>query len=337
MGREISNWDAYKLRLKRRRLLWRALRARHGLSVSADRTGAIEPGEILAFACLRNEAARLPYFLDHHRRMGVRHFLIVDNGSTDDSVALLAGQDDVSLWSTDQSYRAARFGVDWLGWLLMKYGHGHWCLTLDADELFAYPHMDSRPLPDLTHFLDGQGVGAMGALMLDLFPKGHIEDQSYRPGQDPTEVLRYFDAHGYWAQRQHPLGNLWLQGGPRARMFFAQTPERAPTLNKIPLIRWSRRFAYVNSTHSALPRGLNACVSDAAVTGVLLHTKFLPSLAARSAEEKQRREHFGDPGQFDAYYDRLIDNPDLWRPEAVEYAGWAQLEALGLMSRGGWV
>ena len=69
------------------------------------------PGDILLFATLRNEAPRLPYFLEYYRALGVDHFLIVDNGSDDGSADLLAEADDVSLWTTEKSYRQANFGV----------------------------------------------------------------------------------------------------------------------------------------------------------------------------------------------------------------------------------
>ena len=108
---------AYRLRWKRRRLLWRSYRKRRQLSVVADRTKQIGHGAILGFSTVRNEAVRLPFWLEHHRRLGVGHFLIVDNASDDGTPAFLADQPDVSLWHTDDSYRMSRFGVDWLTWL----------------------------------------------------------------------------------------------------------------------------------------------------------------------------------------------------------------------------
>ncbi len=55
-------WQAYRLRWKRRELIWRALRARHLLQPVADRTAAIRPADILAVTTLRNEIAHLPGF-----------------------------------------------------------------------------------------------------------------------------------------------------------------------------------------------------------------------------------------------------------------------------------
>ena len=332
-------WQAYRLRTRRRVLLARAIRRRRQLVAIADRTSAIRRGDILGFLCVRNEGARLPFVLDHHRQLGVRHFLVVDNASTDDSPGWLSEQADVSLWQTGASYKASRFGMDWLGWLLLRYGHGHWCLTLDADEILVYPHWQTRPLPALTAWLEDKGQHALGTLTLDLYPEGPVSDGVYRPGDDPLQILQWFDSGNYQVQVQPRMGNLWVQGGARARAFFAQTPRRAPTLNKIPLVRWHWRYAYVNSTHSLLPPRLNrvyAVDGGMLTSGVLLHTKFLPGIVERSAEEKLRGEHFADGAQYAGYYDRLTADPVLKGPASVRYTGWRQLEALGLMARGGW-
>ncbi|SEK79772.1 Glycosyl transferase family 2 [Roseovarius nanhaiticus] len=331
---------AYRLRWKRRRLLWRSWRKRRQLSVVVDRTAQITRGAILGFSTVRNEAVRLPYWLEHHRALGVDHFLIVDNASDDSTRDYLVAQPDVSLWRTPHSYRLSRFGVDWLTWLQMRHGHGHWCLTADADELLIYPFHDTRPLPALTEWLDGRGIASFGALMLDMYPKGRLSAAPYAAGQDPREALPWFDAGNYMIQKQKRLQNLWIQGGPRARSFFAGEPRRAPTMGKVPLVKWHRGYAYVSSAHSALPRRLNHVYDEAGgefVSGVLLHTKFLSMVTEKSAEEKERREHFANSSLYDAYYDSLTEDPDLWCEGSTRYRGWRQLEALGLMSRGTWL
>jgi glycosyltransferase involved in cell wall biosynthesis len=331
--------QAYRLRLRRRKLLWRAFIRRNELSAVTDRTNVIRKGDILCLMTIRNEAVRLPFVLDHNRKLGVRQFLIVDNGSTDGSAAFLAEQADVSLWHTRASYKASRFGMDWLVWLMLRHGHGHWCLTLDADEILIYPHWQTRPLPALTNWLDRQGQEAMGALTIDLYPESAVSQGAYHPGDDPLDLLCWFDAGNHQVKVQPKMRNLWIQGGARARAFFAGTPRQAPTLNKIPLVRWHWRYAYVNSTHALLPPRLNrvyATDGGMLTSGVLLHTKFLPGIVERSREEKARGEHFADGAQYASYYDRLTADPVLYSSASTRYTGWRQLEALGLMSRGGW-
>jgi len=336
---QIGWGQKYRLRWKRRRLLWRSWRSQKQLSCLMDRTNTIERGDILVFTTLRNEITRLPWFFRHYRRLGVDHFLIVDNGSDDQSTEYLLDQTDVSLWRTHASYRASRYGLDWLTGLQMRYGSRHWNLMVDADELLIYANHDHRSLHDLTAWLDQQGRAAFGALMLDLYPKGPLGSQAYDPETDPAKVLKWFDAGPYRTQRQSPAGNLWVQGGVRERMFFTQVRQCSPTLNKIPLVRWSCRYAFVNSCHSVLPRNLNAAYDGPrgeTPSGVLLHTKFLPEIVEKSKIEKQRRQHFHDPDQFGPYYDEIINSPDMWTPNSTEYAGWAQLQQMGLMNAGGW-
>lgn len=147
----------FRRRVERQWLIGRAIKRRRALTVLADRTAQIAPSDILVFVTQRNEKVRLPYFLDYYRNLGVRHFLFVDNSSADGSAEYLRQQPDVSLWWTDCSYKQSRFGMDWLCWLLFRYGHGHWCLTVDPDEFFVYPHCDSRPLQALTDWLTDSG------------------------------------------------------------------------------------------------------------------------------------------------------------------------------------
>lgn len=328
------------MRWKRRRFLYRVWRKRRQITLLHDRTRQIDATMVLCFATVRNEMARLPFFLDYYRMLGVGHFLIVDNASDDGTTDFLAGQPDVSLWTTPHSYRLSRFGMDWLGWLLWQYGHGHWCLTVDADELLTYPHADSRSLTDLTQHLDQQGVASFGAIMLEMYPKGPIAQVHHDPGTDPLQSLCWFDAANY-RERVHPVyQNLWVQGGVRDRVFFADQPQRAPTLSKVPLVRWQWRHVYVSSTHQMLPRRLNHVFDrqhDQRVTGVLLHTKFLPDIMPKSAEEISRRQHFENSDLYTAYHQTLAKGPDLWCDTSCRYKGWAQLTALGLMSRGDWV
>lgn len=288
---------------------------------------------------LRNERVRLPYFLEYYRTQGVGHFLMVDNGSDDGSRAYLAEQPDVSLWSTTASYKRARFGVDWLNWIARKHAHGHWALTVDPDEFFVYPFADTRGLRALTDWLDASSIRSFGAMLLDMYPKGPLDQQPYREGQDPFEIANWFDSGNYMITKNPKFGNLWIQGGPRARAFFPDNPARAPALNKIPLVKWHRAYTYVSSTHNLLPRGLNLVYDEwggEKASGVLLHAKFLDTFAVKAKEELDRKQHYAASHEYKAYAAKLEDNPDLWCKWSEKYINWRQLEILGLMSKGNW-
>lgn len=305
----------------------------------ADRTRLIRPGQILLFTVLRNEAVRLPYFLDYYRRMGIGHFLVVDNGSDDGGREYLREQPDVSLWLAKGSYRESRFGMDWLNGLLRRHGSGHWCLTVDPDEFLIYPHCDTRPLLALTDWLDASAIRSFSAMLLDMYPKGPLDAQPYRAGTDPFAIARWFDPANYLIRKNGAYGNLWIQGGVRGRVFFPDDPDNGPALNKIPLVRWERGYAYASSTHMLLPRSLNMVYDEQGgekASGCLLHAKFLSVFVEKSAEEMTRQQHYAGSHEYKAYHSGLRRGPELWCEQSCELRDWHQLEELGLISTGNW-
>jgi hypothetical protein len=118
----------------------------YGLERRDDRCLAIAPEEILCCLVARNERPRLPYFLEYYRKLGVDRFFVIDNGSNDGSVEWLLDQADVHVWYSELSFKRANFGSSWFELLLRRYGVGHWCLTMDADEFLIYEGAPERTL-----------------------------------------------------------------------------------------------------------------------------------------------------------------------------------------------
>ncbi len=330
---------SYRLRLERQRWRGRAFRKRRDLTPVSVRTKQIKKDDIIIFSTMRNERIRLSYFLRYYRELGVNHFVIVDNDSDDGSREFLEDQPDVSIWTTTKSYKKSRFGVDWLNWLLMKYGHGHWTLTVDVDEFLVFPFSDTRSIKALTDWLDASAIPSFSAMLLDMYPKGRIDALPYRSGQDPFEIASWFDSGNYSISKNNKYANLWIQGGPRARSFFLDSPKNAPAMNKTPLVRWDRKYVYVSSTHSLLPRALNRVYDEYGgekASGCLLHAKFLDTFGAKAKEELERGQHYANSHEYKAYHAAMQENPDLWCKWSEKYINWRQLEILGLMSKGNW-
>lgn len=332
-------WRSYRLRLERRRWLARAIRKRRELSATKDRTMQISPSDTLLFSTVWNERVRLPYFLKYYRKIGIDHFIFVDNNSDDGTGEYLAKQPDVSVFHTSSEYRGSRFGVDWLNWLQFRHAHGHWSLTVDIDEFLVYPYCDTRPLRALTDWLDVSAIRSFGTMLIDMYPNGPINGAAYREGQDPLELANWFDGGNYSIEKNPKYGNLWIQGGPRARMFFDGAAKRAPALNKVPLVKWNRKYAYVSSTHMLLPRGLNLVYDEGGgekMSGCLLHQKFLDTFSQKSSSEMDRKQHFANSNEYKAYNAGLSNQPNLWCEKSEKFINWRQLEILGLMSKGNW-
>lgn len=318
-------------------LEWRDRMAGRQLAAGQDRTAAIGGRDVLLFVCLRNELPRMPAFVNHYRALGVGHFFVVDNGSTDGFGAWAAEQADMSVWRTEASYRDSAFGMLWLNDLMRRHACGRWCVVVDPDEFLVYPHMETRSLPDLVQFLEDDRRTCMHALLIDAYSDRPMSDTLLAEGADPFAVCPFFDRDGY-VQTEGWGNGIWVQGGPRLRKHFHDAPHGAPALNKIPLIRWARPYHYRHSTHDAYPRRLNRAHTqgEVSVTGALFHFKLVSALTAKAEEEAVRGEHY-DGGREYAHYRREGAEAEFYTPGiSLRYEDTGQLLRLGLMSAGRW-
>ena len=252
-------------------------------------------GEIRLFTRLRNEALRLPWFLDFYRAQGVSRFVVVDNGSDDGSRELLLAQPDVHLYLTTDSYAVYGGGMRWLNELLERHGCGAWCLTVDVDELLAYPHAEHLDLRGLIAHLDRQGAEALQGFMLDLYGEDSLQRLAYAPGDNPLRTCRCFDRSGY-VERDHPdFPFRTVTGGLVARYFYAGLQDGV-YLHKVPLVRWQPGLRYTSSTHTLFP------VPLAEESCVLLHLKYMADFVDRARIEAERKQYWQGAKRYAVFH-----------------------------------
>lgn len=298
---------------------------------------AIAKAWSLLVCCARNEMPRMPSFLAHYRQLGVAHFLVLDNQSTDGLEAYLAEQPDCSVWLADGSYKASNFGMDWCNHLLTQHGDDKWCLTVDPDEFLVYPHCEERGLRSLTRHMESIDQASLFSVLLDAYGEGPLSTVNLTPDSDPFELCPYFDRFNLTQRFNEENRNFWVQGGVRMRRFFADTPDRAPALNKVPLVRWRKGYRYVSSMHHLNQPELNCTVlgRPEAISGALFHFKYVNLLQQKAAEEVVRGEHYAGSVEYKAYLD--AGDPVLFdRQVSVRYRDSSQLEQLGFVQRGTW-
>jgi hypothetical protein len=292
---KFNYWVLERLRVEiKRRLHARELRA------VALRRPALRRARFVLITTLRNEAFRLPYFLQYYRGLGVEHFIIIDNQSDDDLHALVRDMDDVSLFVANGSYKAARYGVVWMNHVLSRYCSGKWVVNADPDEFLVFPNQEAGGLPALAKRLQGQGVRALATMMVDMYSPRPIEQNHYRRGQNPLEVCPYFDAYGYRETVETPLSVKHVRGGPRARMFFERI-EVSPMLQKTPFVNWRWHYAFTRGSACEIwPPNLadKTYAARRGMPGALLHFKFLAQFVDKVAEEQHRRQH---TDEYDKY------------------------------------
>lgn len=320
-----------------RRRAQKSLHFERELRLVQDNTPSIRKSSVILVCCLRNELIRMPFFLDYYRKIGVEHFLIIDNDSRDGFLEWVDAFKDCSVWHTTASYLASDFGMQWCNTLLGRFGSGRLCVTVDPDEFLVYPHMGTRDLKDLGMFLKDDERESMHVLMLDAYGKGTVSETIYRSGDDPFQTCPYFDRDGY-IQRHGENESTWIQGGPRMRVYNRDTPAQAPALNKMPLVWWREDFQYRSSTHDGYPMRLNHAhiTGEVSITGCMFHFKLMSSLIDKAKEDVIRKQHYADGYEYRTYLASV--EAQFYEPGiSVKYESPEQLIELGLMSAGTWI
>lgn len=286
------------------------------------------PDSVLACVVVRNEVGRLHGLLDHHRRLGVERFFVVDNGSTDGTIDALLEQSDVHLWTSELPFRDADYGARWFAAILREHAPSNWVVIVDADELLWYEDCEQRPIADLCAELDEGGHRALCGVLLDLYPAGPLADTLLPADRSPVEVARWFDrrwCHGMVADSGPYLNQVGLFGGVRRRLFGGNGWDYC--LSKVPLLRFGPDTVLVGGQHwSNMPLGPERAA--------VLHFKLDARLVDLAWSELERGQRATHAREYHAYAEALALHPDLAafdQKESVEFTGSASLRKLGVI------
>lgn len=352
---QLDDWSAARLRIRRAvaendpnatgRAVKRLLHSEKGMSrllgeptcfrhISGPDT-ALAPGGIGCVIVARNEFIRLKWLIEYYRHLGVERFVLIDNMSTDQTLAYFRQAPDITILQTDENYRDARFGVKWHNEAAARFMTGSWVATVDADEALVFDGSD-RPgaLRDLCARLDAAGDQAFFTTMIDMYSDAPYDRIDYTPGHSLIEAFDHFDGEGYWFDPVAACPGWTVSGGVRIRVFWDNRHAMGKTtvaMQKAPLVKWSPEFMYLTSTHEMTPLRVSA------ERGALLHFKFLPDFHQRSMEEVERKQHYAGAREYRVYA-RRMSNPEhrsLAYSGSVRYQGPETLMRLGLIGNPG--
>lgn len=293
----------------------------------------IQPQDILCYIVMRNELMRLPYLLSYYREKGISKFLIVDNNSNDGSLAYLLEQTDVYTWHSTYSFNQANFGSAWFELLLRKYGVGHWCLIVDADEIFYYPNCESKNIVHLCQELDQKQKTVFNVVLLDMYSDKAIKDTHYMSGQNFLDVCPYFD-RDFYHENKEECGTYRNQncywGGVRERIFGSNAH---CLLSKVALIKYNVNFIVASGQHwTNRPKH-----EIAESRGCLLHFKFFSNFYSYVEQEVRRKEHWHSAREYVEYAQGITKNENLKLYDekySVKLQNSQQLVQLGIMQVG---
>ena len=185
-------------------------------------------------AIVHDEMFFLEAFLKHYRSLGADRFIILDDFSTDGTMAFLAVQPDVMVVGSGIRYfeqisyppeilariRETRAVRLWRDQMLDQFCTGQWAVVVDPDEFLAL----SSSLPALFAELAAEGAEAAWGAMVDMYPE-RVRDIL---GKDATrfqlEDPWFFDAKPHLDTRQlrgtPPIPHT-VYPGSVARLFAA--------------------------------------------------------------------------------------------------------------------
>lgn len=266
---------------------------------AATRGGERDPTLVCV---LRDERPRLDTFLAHHRALGVRDFLVIDNGSRDGSTEWLAQQGDVTLYPVQQPYTEERKQV-WINDVIRRHDPHGWYLVMDADELLVYEGAPERPLSALVALMEARGISRVRGMLVDLYPEGPLVPSGLRGLDDRPHDL--FDPEGYTEQETRRM--VSRTGGPRRRAFTVEGEALEPELSKYPLFRAAPGDLVANAHHH---HPFPANFESPCHLGVL-HEKFRFDFVPRVERAVKEGQYWRQSLEYRAYADALRSTPDL--------------------------
>jgi len=188
----------------------------HALFTGPSLAALARDDALTLYAVNRDNYEYLAAWQAHYRRLGVRRFVIVDDGSSTPLEEWLPGDDTYVVRPRFGAFRTSK--VFWLRALMGAFQvPGSWVLTADVDEFLDLPEPSgirrSTPLDALTAELEHAGRSEAVGLLLDMMPdpagppvteENFLETMNWHYCRPPTDELGYQNLRPIqWAFGRH--------------------------------------------------------------------------------------------------------------------------------------
>ena len=265
--------------------------------------------ELVVVCLVRDGQPWIEPFIQHHFSLGARHIVFMDNGSSDATVSVAAGYDNVTVLRSTLPFK--RYELLLRQYLIERFGRGRWSLCVDIDELFDYPYSDVIGLESLLGYLNSKSYTAVTAQMLDMFPERPLALPMGEVEGSFQERHNLYDLSGLKRKdiEQHSgRNNVFdsadlecLAGGIRKTVFDVM-----PRLTKFPLVFSGGGVKPMEGSPHHID---NARIAD--FSCVLFHYKYVGRFHEQAARAVREENHWNDSAQYKQYLEVLNKNPSL--------------------------
>lgn len=282
--------------------------------------------DCIVLAVIKNCEDYIETFIQYYLDQGFAHVVLMDNGSTDSTIALASQSDRVTVLQCLLPF--GQYKRHMCNYMAYRFSTHHWCLLADCDEFFDYPGSEHIDLSQLIQYLNQTHATAVLVQMLDMYPQTAIgpvyPNTNFRAAHqwfeidtlDPKPIPPGLDNH-------LPSCDLHLNyGGVRQRIFGA-----SPLLSKFSLIK-PDRYLHLVGLH------LVSWAKIADLSCVVCHYKFLDGFSQRVNQAIRQGQYYQGSAEYKQYQSKLTEPTGLrlWHETSIALESSQQLVDLGVLT-----